>query len=251
MFTAYFDASGKRDQLVLAVAGFVARAEDWIDWEGEWLDRLAQDGLPYFHARELPHWPDWKKARLVEDLSAIIRNRVAFKTGVVVANSHLEKVFSEVQRKQWRMEAYAVAGKTAAQSMRLWAASWGGRIPELVFERGDDGQGQLCDLMASQGYPAPIFKPKKAYKDRKSGIIQEPAIPLQAADLLASELFRRVRAYQRDGHICPDFARLSPNLDKIPGDCGTVESDRLKLIKQAFEESDPDILVPKVKIKTR
>jgi hypothetical protein len=94
----------------------------------------------------------------------------------------------------------------------------------------------------SQGYPTPIFKPKRFHKDRKSGIVHEPAVPLQAADLLAAEVFRRVRAYQQQGHITEDSARLPSPLDKIPGECGSVEFDRLKLLKQAFEERDPDIL---------
>jgi hypothetical protein len=47
---SYFDASGNStDQLVVAVAGFIATPQVWNDWSKEWLYRLKCDGLNLFH----------------------------------------------------------------------------------------------------------------------------------------------------------------------------------------------------------
>jgi hypothetical protein len=45
------------------------------------------------------------------------------------------------------------------------------------------------------------------------------------------------------------LSRLPIDLENIPGECGTVEVGRLRLIRQALEEDDPEILVPSVKIR--
>jgi hypothetical protein len=248
MFTAYFDASGAKDQPVVVVAGFVSLAELWQEWEAEWLAKLSEYGLAYFHYNEISSWQEARKSRLIAELSRIIRCYVAHKAGVAVINRDMGEVFSELELKQWRINAYAVAGRTVAKEMRLWCMRGNGQLPVLVFEHGDDGQGQLAHLLTSQGYPEPIIKHKKKFTDRK-GKVHEPAIPLQAADLLAYELFWRVREHQRTGRI-PAEARLSPDLENIPGDYGTVEYDRLTLQRDAFEQGHPDILIPSVRIKT-
>ena len=76
-----------------------------------------------------------------------------------------------------------------------------------------------------------------------------PAIPLQAADLLAYEIFSRIREFMQTSQK-PADARLCADLENIPGEYGTVELDRLALQRDAMEQGDPDILIPRVKIKT-
>ena len=250
MFTAYFDASGAGDQLAVVVAGFVSSAELWIEWEAKWLEKLSEYGLDHFHYSELSSWPEPKKAALVAELCKIIRPHVASKSGAAVINQEVNAVFSGSEREEWRINAYAVAGRTVAKKMRQWCQAVGsGRMPELVFEHGDVGRGKLDYLLTSQGYPAPIFKYKKKTTDRKSGIVHEPAIPLQAADLLAYEIFRRIREYRKTGRE-PNDSRLCADLENIPGEYGCVEYDRLKLQRDSFEQEDPEILIPSVKIKT-
>jgi hypothetical protein len=57
MFTAYFDASGEIIQANrLVMAGFIAHADSWVEWEKEWLERLAKDDLTYLHMNELYSW---------------------------------------------------------------------------------------------------------------------------------------------------------------------------------------------------
>jgi hypothetical protein len=206
-------------------------------------------GLSCFHYKELYEWPKSRRSDLIADLCGIIRPYVAAKTGVAVVNREMAAIFSESERKNWRINAYAVAGRTVAREMRLWCQRGSGILPELVYERGDVGQDKLTHLLTSQGYPNPIFKPKKRYVDRKSGIVHLPAVPLQAADLLAYEIFWRMSEYLQTGQK-PAEARLCADLENIPGEYGTVERDRLALQRDAMEQHDPDILIPSVEIKT-
>jgi hypothetical protein len=257
MFSAYFDASGKRDQLIVVVAGFVSSAELWAEWEREWLKRLSVDGVSCFHATELKHHlTEYRRRVLFRDLETIIRAYVSAKAAVAVVNNQVDSIFSREEREEWRIHAYALAGRTVARQMRLWAGQWRGPLPELVFERGDDGAGQLQALLTKQGYPAAIFKPKRAFRDRKTGIIEQPAIPLQAGDLLAHEIFIRMRHYlklgpdDRKAFVKDPASRIGVDLENIPGECGTIEEDRLRLVRQHLDEEDPQILVPAVKILT-
>jgi hypothetical protein len=249
MFTAYFDASGAPDQLAVVVAGFVSSAELWVEWEAEWRAKLRAYGLECFHNKELSEWPETKRADLISELCRIIRSYACFKTGIAVVNRHISEVFTEAESKEWKINAYAVAGRTAAREMRLWSLRGSGVMPELVYERGDAGQDRLRHLLVSQGYPEPFFRPKKEFTDRKSGVILQGAIPLQAADLLAYQICWRLREFLKTGKK-PDSERLCSDLENIPGDYGTVEHDRLLLQKDALEQQDPDILVPRVRIKT-
>lgn len=256
MFSAYFDASGKRDQPVVVVAGFVSSAECWTEWEREWLKRLSVDGISCFHATELKDLTECRRKNLFRDLERIIRDHVAAKAGVAVLYDQVDSIFSPGERKEWRMHAYAIAGRTVAREMRLWASQWRGPLPELVFERGDEGAGHLHALLTKQGYPAPIFKPKRPFRGPKTGVTEQAAVPLQAGDLLAHAIFVRIRHYlklgpeERQAFVKDTASRISVDLENIPGECGTVEADRLRLIRQQLDEGDPQILVPTVKIRT-
>ena len=250
MFTAYFDASGdSHSQIALAVAGFVSHAEAWIEWEKEWLSRLRQDGLEYFHRKDLYGWERWKRERLIDDLSAIIKTHVSSKAGVVVINSDLQAQLSVKARKKWRVDAYSLAARTIAKEMRIWASGWGGKCPELVFEEGDNGKGDLTYLLENDGYPSPIFKPKKSYVHRKSGLFMQAAAPLQAADLLAYELFYKARAIRQSKEASRSFSRIHPVIDKIPGQCEIITPDHLRFLEHGLEQMNSLILVPNIEIK--
>jgi hypothetical protein len=251
MFTAYFDASGSfHDQPVLAVAGFVASADGWIDWESAWLKRLKEDGLEYFHRNELSAWHPNRRKTLIDDLSAIILDHVSCKTGIAVVNEGLHTHLTDAERKQWRINAYSLAGRIAAKEMRAWSSSWGGRMPEMVFERGDDGSNDLKALMEGDGYASPIFKPKKTSINRKSGISEEGAIPLKAEDLLAYEVYSRGQTVEVDVHIKRAFMRLPDSLDRVSGACGVVGDNQLEFLRQGLDQRDSLIAIHSdVKIK--
>lgn len=200
-FTAYFDASGtEHDQPCLAVAGYVALAEQWIEFEKQWLARLQVEGLDCFHSTEVRS--RWKYDqphldRLYRDLIAIISDNVIRQFGCVMVNRSLKK-WSREDRDKWNMTAYSMAGRTCAGQLRSWCR-WNSVpiLPEMLFECGDTGKGSLIKLLEGDGFPSPTFKPKK--DTVKKGLLVKAAVPLQAADLLAYECFYPVREKERTG----------------------------------------------------
>ena len=189
-----------------------------------------------------------KNQNLIEDLSEITRNHVERKFAVVAVNRELQSRLSKEDRDRLRVNSYALAGRTASRCLRLWAESWNGPLPRVVFEKGDAGADDLRYLHISQGYPEPLFMPKNTYTDAKNGIVRQGAVPLQAADLLANTLFCNVRESALTGR---PLERLPSGLDKIPGEPGEIEADRYDLIKQGIEQQDQLILVPGVKVNVR
>jgi hypothetical protein len=249
-FTACFDASGSEsDQPCLAVAGFMATAELWIDFEENWLRRLRQDGLTYFRTSDFNSFTkefakEWKgndkrRSDLITDLVQIIRSSVNMKFGFVVANKDIQAGMSEVARKAWHIRSYSLAGRTCAARIREWAQSWHARsLPEMVFEKGDPGRYELEKLFEQSQLPAPIFKPKKDIVDRKTGLVEKAFVPLQAADLLAYELFDPVRKIENDGYI-KKIKKTIEELDRILGPIGKINLEHVKLLDDAltqFEE---------------
>ena len=143
MFKGYFDASGDdHSQLLLVIAGFVSHDTAWAEWETEWRERLAEYKLKCFHNRELYSWDLGRKRRLMDDLSEIISHHVGYKFGVIVKNTDLNAGLSEAARRRWRIQAYGLAGRTIAREARIWAESWGGLMPTLVFEERRSWTGQ-------------------------------------------------------------------------------------------------------------
>lgn len=200
MLTACFDASGhEADQEFLVVAGFVSSAEDWNEFSMRWSKRLAQDGIPCFHAVSCEKNNDefwgWKektaeKRRLKEDLIDIIQSctyRVFASTVQIKTLSEL----SDENRIEYGMRAYALAGRTCAARIREWGNSFHCRyVPEIVFEEGDAGSKELTTRMIEDGFSEPIFRPKRDRTDVKTGQARPGFIPLQAADFLAYEIFQ-------------------------------------------------------------
>ena len=243
IFKAYFDASGtKHDQVSLAVGGFVATTD-------EWLDRLKRDGLNCFHASELGKLGAPRKERLMEDLCSIIRDHVTRKFGVIVVNESISTCLSAEECKKWRIQSFSLAGRTVAAEARFWATSWSGPMPELIFEDGDEGRCDLIYLLKSQGYDAPTFKFKRDRTDRKSGVLVPAAIQLQAADLFAYKLFDMDRRCKNDLEFrAKSVGRIQPDLDKIPGNWGWVEKERPAFVRDGIEQKDSQIMVVRVKV---
>jgi hypothetical protein len=205
MFTACFDASGSQhDQVSVVVAGLLSTADGWISFDSDWRARLAEDGIEFFRMSEFAQsqgqfvgWDrqETKRRAILSDLSDIIFNHAFRKFGCAVVNKTFTEHFSEKNRHLFRINSYCLAAMTAAATVDNWAESERIRTPvELVFEDGDEGKGMLMDRMSGIGRPLPVFRPKK---DRASdnGAVVKGFTPLQAADMLAYEMFVNVRNY--------------------------------------------------------
>jgi hypothetical protein len=243
-FTCYFDASGtQHDQLALAVAGFMSTAESWLEFEGVWKARLHKSGLKYFHRKELnlKNHPG-----LLEDLASIIRDYAMRKFGMVVRVRELHSKVPKADYNKFDLNAYSYAGRACAAQVRMWASKEHLRsLPRLVFAKGDAGRDQLETRLRKDGFTGVAFEPAKDEKDRKTGFIAPGVIPLQAADLLAYELFDPIRQMEQMGK---PFGTLGRNLltstwfilDKIAGAPRVTEDDSLDTFNERVENFSGD-----------
>ncbi|MGD1094541.1 MAG: hypothetical protein ABSB35_21430 [Bryobacteraceae bacterium] len=246
-FTCYFDASGtQHDQPALAVGGFMSTAEQWLEFEAAWKARLFKGGLKYFHRKEL----NLKRhPGLLEDLASIIRDYAMRKFGMVVRVAELHKL-PKAEYEDWHLDAYSYAGRACAAHVRLWAKKEHLRsVPRLVFATGDTGRDQLERRLRNDGFTGVAFQPAKDERDRKTGFITPAAVPLQAADLLAYELFDPIRKMENAGMKYGSLGRntLSPAwfmLDKITGEPQVTEDDSLIAFRERIENfsGDSDVI---------
>lgn len=86
------------------------------------------------------------------------------------------------------------------------------------------------------GYPAPIFKPKRDHTDKKQPtLIHRGYTPLQAADLWAFELFQSYKQHQ-EGKDFKDFRWAAKQLDKLPGEPGIYTEKDLKRLSDMLSQ---------------
>ena len=213
-YAAYFDDSGHPDdQDCLVVAGFVASEEQWRRFEETWRRILDPLKIDPFHMTEFEASTRWSRREKDEILYRLVRAttvRAQFYIAHVVNMSAYREINAEFAFEQEIGTPYALAGRTVARSLNEWKAAQPGTRDKLlvVFEDGTKHKGDLIDVMQRDGLPCPAFRKK------------HEGIPLQAADLLAWEVFNCVTGVEM----------MRPSLDKltdIPGDEGEYGKDAL------------------------
>ncbi len=233
MFTACFDASGSdHDQPILMVAGFVSSASDWVDFERKWKERLKVEGIECFHAVEFAHskgqfsgWRDQedRRRKLLRDLLDIIIAHVYRKFGCGVNNGLWTSNLSPDNLAALKINAYALCAMVSSARVDDWAVSERIRTQvEMVFEDGDVGQGVTDHYLSSRGQ-RPIFRPKRD-RVRGDGVIVPAFVPLQAADLLAYELWLGMKKLEMDESSYTARYALSV-LSNIPGEINYLDEN--------------------------
>lgn len=185
-FTAYFDESGSQsDTNTVVIAGFVAKAEEWIRFEREWGKVLEMFGVSAMHMRVFAHslgeYATWKgnegkRRAFLSRLVRIIRRRVIHS----FASAVLMKDYHEVNREYELSETfspYTIAGRNCVDKVVSWAARE--KIEQskvaFVFESGASDSGQLLRRVETDLNIKCAFVPKKESE------------AFEAADLLAYE----------------------------------------------------------------
>ncbi|HCC56729.1 MAG TPA: hypothetical protein DEQ47_05605 [Solibacterales bacterium] len=251
-FTAYFDASGtEHDQLCLAVAGFVSTTDKWVEFDQRWNERLAKDGIKYFHMNEFNNpgskgefrnwsYDDPRRPLLHRDLIGVITDHVDRHFGCCVITEALNGLTLQ-ERQEWHLSAYALAGRSCAAQLRLWCETWGGRVPRMVFERGDHGRGELEKILKLNKFSDPVFEPSRDVVE--GGFITKGMVPLQAADLLAFELFDPARKIEKDDKL----KRIRPSYDvlsRIPGSPRVIRIREMQILRSLLRATRDEIWIP-------
>jgi hypothetical protein len=191
MFTVYFDASGHPDGLdVLSVAGFIADAVQWKEFERNWNEILKRSDFQVsgLHMREFCHstgeFALWKgdEQRRRNFLTALI-GTIKARVRHSFAHSMYMPDYREVD-KQYKLSEtiapLAYCGCNCIAKVGAWALKWGIPQSDLVFafEDGDKDRNNLA-AEAHRVYGVNVQFMKKTQ-----------SVAFQAADLLAYEHFR-------------------------------------------------------------
>ena len=194
VFVAYFDASGHEDDpnsRVVTVAGFASTESQWSRFEDEWLAALRAEGVTMFHMKDFAHsrgeFLAWKnderrRVRFLAGLLKIISRRTRKKFSATV----LLEQYRDVDRRFLVREALGAPYCIASQFVVVFANAWmrenhpsDGAL--YVFEKGDDGQGQLQRVFRK--YFSRVLEVDPIFVEKKPDL----GIPLQAADFIAYE----------------------------------------------------------------
>jgi hypothetical protein len=196
--TIYLDESGvHRDSKAVTVAGFVSTAERWVSFEREWRDALSDYGLPSFHMVDFAalrgpysHWQDAQQRIRFGRLLEIIKSHVVYGVGIGIPTEPYHRLFSpEAKAHVGGPYGFAAAVAFLEFSHQLrdviedpWLA--------YVFEAGQPGIDQITNLFQYN-----VQMPEQKTDLRLLSLAFENKIdfvPLQAADVLAYELFRHL-----------------------------------------------------------
>jgi hypothetical protein len=196
-YKAYFDGSGSSATHVLAVAGFVARSAQWVEFERNWKEVLIRFDAPPLHMRHFAHsvkeFAGWKgdedrRRSFLRALVATIKLRVqhSFASAVIIKDYH--DICSQYRLRE-SFSPFALAGCTCIDKIRRWTNRQ--KIDpaqiDYVFEDGDTDRSDLIRRSREHHQTTPQFQTKNS----------SPAF--QAADLLAYEyLSSNTKIYKTD-----------------------------------------------------
>lgn len=195
-FTAYFDESGTHDNSqVVAVAGYVAVASCWVEFSAQWQIALDEWGLDHFHMTDFavkapPYdkWTELERRQRLTRLIGIINEHVLGSVGILIPKNAFDEIFS-ARAKSICGGAYGLA--TAACWMDLAEIMREKAIDgwvSYVFEAGAPGAGEIAKVFGANlkdlEQQERLRLLSLRFEDKRN------FLPLQAADLLAYELYR-------------------------------------------------------------
>ena len=198
LYSAYFDESGTHaGSDVVVVAGYVASSSHWIDFSIEWQRALDEFGISYFHMTDFANgakaYAAWNKEqrrdrlnRLIDIISRHVFSSVAY----AIPMKSFNKIFS-ARSKSICGGAYGLATACCFTEMGQVASDPGvdGWI-EYVFESGDKDAGTVRKIVNSH-----LRDPETNAMYRFHSLSyadKHHCQPLQAADMLAYEVYRHL-----------------------------------------------------------
>jgi len=229
MFTTAFDASHD-DHTFMVVAGFIAPADAWTEFDRVWRERLRKDGLSYFHMVDFAHsrkefkhgWKDNEARRraLAADLMENISRYASRKFGWVVENELFAKHAPLGGWDQYSLDSFSYASMSCVADVLRWSQQEPApkfETVRFVFEDGDgDGQKKLRQKFR-EFRMIPHFKFKKD-TPTKLGAITPAFVPIQAADFLAYEVLKVCKELGTD-NVTDDKIRWGiKEFQKMPGE---------------------------------
>jgi hypothetical protein len=227
IFTVYLDASGKPDDPNIrdfVLAGYVSTQDQWTSFEVEWRSALADFGIPFFHMTDYSakktfykQWTESEREIRYERLVNIINAHTVCSIGITISRiDYAAAMGSIAPTMPSGIYGYAFGIFPLAVSMLL--AKKGYVEPHIAYvldrERGLGAYISLIDEVVTHldrvaHAPGRQLNPL-GYLSAKTEDKQR-FVPLQAADILAYQLYRDGAKYHRqfkDGRLSKHLGML-------------------------------------------
>jgi hypothetical protein len=199
--SAYFDESGTHsNSRVLTVAGYLSLESEWIQFSKEWRNILSEFNIDAFHmtdwvshTRHFKKWTDDQRWECYRRLTDTINRYALLGVGTCLPLDRYELVF-KAKGGRFPGVAYGMAatGCFLAVADMLRDLGMDGKVT-YIFGNGAQGKGKIL-----QGFNA-NFKDRESRDEFRLGSLSfmwiKEQLPLQAADILAHELYRVLPRY--------------------------------------------------------
>lgn len=194
-YTAYFDESGTHGGSdAVVVAGFVSHADMWVDFSAHWQMALNDFGVDCFHMSDFANrvkpyegWTEPERQQRLTRLLGIVAEHTLASTAVVIPCKAFDSAFSDRAKAicggPYGLAAIACFMYLAETLREEKIDGW----VNYVFESGAHGSGQLATLF-NANYRDPEQRERLRLLSLRFD--DKRLFPLQAADMLAYELFK-------------------------------------------------------------
>jgi hypothetical protein len=196
----YFDESGSSDSSHLVVAGFIAEAEHWLEFNNQWAAALRDYSVPFFKAqwfnkrkKFFQSWDENRQRGFMGRLLTAIRNAKTVPVACAVPVVDYDEIVKPGKIRNKIGSAYTLC---AAQCFRYggkWATKRGYTEPvEYVFDAGHKNKGEFGE--AHQKF----WNGEDRQRFLLGGLSfrdDQQVLPLQSADLLAYEMTQYLSGY--------------------------------------------------------
>lgn len=197
MLQAYFDDSGTHDRSeTVSVGGFISTPERWLKFEEEWRSALEDWGIPMFRmskfanrARPFTYWTEEQRQQRLSRLLEVIDRNVLASIGAAIPVAEFSSKLSP--------EAQLYCGGPYGLAMTFIFMDLAPAVRRLhgeeawiayIVESGSDGAGEILKVFRENERDP---QQKELYRLLSLRFENKRQyLPLQAADILAYELYK-------------------------------------------------------------
>jgi hypothetical protein len=197
-FTAYFDESGTHEgSAVVTLAGYLSTAERWEVFDAQWKPSLEKYGIEFFHMADFAqrqgqfrNWPEDKRRECLKELHDIISANAIGSVGYGLSRAAYDAIVC-AKADDFMGGPYGLLASTLLIDFSGLLRLLGVRsLVAYRFESGAEGIGQVATIfdrnIASPGHSEFHRVLSFGTEDKRK------FTPLQAADILAYELYEQL-----------------------------------------------------------
>jgi hypothetical protein len=254
MLHAYTDASGSHDgSPQCIVAGYWGGKNEWGRFEREWNAVLKSENIAEFHAknfwhrprvREFKDWDDARHAQFIDRLLSIVENHKVFPFGLGVdiaewnrQPAYYRKIYSgfhqDVDVRDEKLKAIFLSFQMAVGTIAHYCHD--GVMMHFFFDKDPQVMGRIASCYTELSKPDQKHSPKEARLVRAMGELHfadsVDSAPIQAADLLAYELYRYNK---KRGEPRMEMYRAMRRFKKL-NDFWLFDAERFERLRESVE----------------